>query len=58
MRTLAAAALEAIGNRSALGKLSATMDDDVQPMPVRIAAARAILGIRRGPISPPPRAGA
>ncbi len=58
IRTLSASALEAIGNRSALGKLSATMDDDVQPMPVRIAAARAILGIRRGPISPPPRLGA
>jgi len=57
IRTLSASALEAIGNRGALGKLSKAMDDDVQPMPVRIASARAILGIRRGPQAPPTRAG-
>lgn len=45
IRTLAAAALEAIGDRGSLGALAGAMNDENQPMPVRIASARAILGI-------------
>jgi len=47
MRTLAATALGAIGDRRALEPLARTMDDETQPMTVRIAAARAVLDIRR-----------
>lgn len=47
MKTLAATALEAIGDRRALVPLAKTMEDESQSMTVRIAAARAVLGISR-----------
>lgn len=47
MKTLAATALEAIGDRRALEPLGKAMDDETEPMTVRIAAARAVLGIGR-----------
>lgn len=48
VRTLAAAALEAIGDRRALRPLQHLLDDARQPLAVRLAAARAICAIARG----------
>ncbi|MFO0972261.1 MAG: HEAT repeat domain-containing protein [Phycisphaerae bacterium] len=48
MRVLACAALEAIGDAHALAKLMTALDDPTEDPAVRIAAARAIVAIRRG----------
>lgn len=47
IHTLAATALEAIGDPRALSPLRAVMNDTNEPMPARIAAARAVLAIVR-----------